>query len=74
MDTNTLCSSPLDEGSVRRRSLYLHDTQYSQKTIWIEPIIPANEPSRHMRYTAWPPGWAYEYIMHMCIYTHNRDI
>jgi len=30
--TRTLGTTPLDEGSARRRDLYLYNTQYSQET------------------------------------------
>jgi hypothetical protein len=48
-DTHKLGRTPLDEGSVSRRGLYLHNPQYSQEKISMpltgfELAIPAIEP------------------------------
>jgi len=53
-DTHKHGKNPLEEGSARRRDLYLYDTQHSQETemnappVGFEPLISASgRPQRH---------------------------
>jgi hypothetical protein len=55
-ETHTLGKTPLDEGSARRRDLYLYDTQHSQQTSRRTPSQIRRNPSKQV--TARPLGSA----------------
>jgi hypothetical protein len=52
-DTNPVGTTPLDEGSVRRRHLYLYNTKHTQEKSIQEPagiepaILPSERPQTH---------------------------